>query len=158
MLYHFESTLGGKRLFLGPPKFRKKLQPVPFCCCLLTKLCLTLLQSHGLWSVRLLCPWDFPGENTGVGCRFLLQGIFPTQGSNQCLLHLLHWQAGSLSLAPSGKPLYEEYTKQNAGLDESQSGIKITKKNINNIRYADAAAAAAAAPAAAKSLQSYPTL
>ena len=29
---------------------------------------------------RLLCQWDFPGKNTGVGCHFLLQGIFPTQG------------------------------------------------------------------------------
>ena len=37
------------------------------------------------------CPWDSPGKNTGVGCRALLQGIFPTQGSNPCLLHLLHW-------------------------------------------------------------------
>ena len=32
---------------------------------------------------RLFCPWDFPGKNTGVGCHFLLQGIFSTQGSNQ---------------------------------------------------------------------------
>ena len=31
---------------------------------------------------RPLCPWDFPGKNTGVDCHFLLQGIFPTQGSN----------------------------------------------------------------------------
>ena len=31
---------------------------------------------------RLPCPWDSPGKNTGVGCRLLLQGIFPTQGSN----------------------------------------------------------------------------
>ena len=30
----------------------------------------------------ILCPWDFPGESTGVGCHFLLQGIFPTQGWN----------------------------------------------------------------------------
>ena len=29
---------------------------------------------------RLLHPWDFPGRNTGVGCHFLLQRIFPTQG------------------------------------------------------------------------------
>ena len=29
--------------------------------------------------IRLLCPWHFPGENTGVGCHYLLQGIFPTQ-------------------------------------------------------------------------------
>ena len=36
---------------------------------------------------RLLCPWDSPGKNTGVSCHFLLQGIFPTQMSNPCLLH-----------------------------------------------------------------------
>ena len=30
----------------------------------------------------LLCPWDFPGKNTGVGCHFLLQGVFLTQGLN----------------------------------------------------------------------------
>ena len=35
-----------------------------------------LLQSHGLWPARLLCPWDSSGKNIGVGCRFLLQGIF----------------------------------------------------------------------------------
>ena len=34
-----------------------------------------------------LCPWDSPGKNTGVGCHFLLQGIFPTQESNPGLLH-----------------------------------------------------------------------
>ena len=32
------------------------------------------------------CPWDSPGKNTGVGCHFLLQGIFQTQGSNPYLL------------------------------------------------------------------------
>ena len=36
------------------------------------------LQPHGLRPPRLLCPWDSPGKNTGVGCRALLQGIFPT--------------------------------------------------------------------------------
>ena len=41
------------------------------------------------------------GNNTGVGCHVLLQGLFPTQGSNLHLLHLLHWQVvGSLPLAP----------------------------------------------------------
>ena len=67
------------------------------------------LWSHGLWSARLLCPWDFPSKNTGVGSHFLLQGIFPTQGSNPRLLHLLHWQAGSLPQAPPGKPLASIY-------------------------------------------------
>ena len=56
-----------------------------------------------LWTIatRLLCPWDSPGKNTGAGCHFLLQGIFLTQGSNLHLLHLLHWQADSLPLAPT---------------------------------------------------------
>ena len=51
----------------------------------------------GLRPVRLLCPWDAPGKNIGVGCHFLLQGIFSTLGSNLCLLHLMYWQAGSLA-------------------------------------------------------------
>ena len=36
---------------------------------------------------RLLCPWDSPGTNTGEGCHFLLQGIFPTQELKPGLLH-----------------------------------------------------------------------
>ena len=40
------------------------------------------LWCHELYPTRLLCPWNSPGKNTGVGCHFLLQGIFPTQGSN----------------------------------------------------------------------------
>ena len=40
------------------------------------------LQLHGLYS-----PWNFPGQNTGVGSHSLLQGIFPTQGSNPGLPH-----------------------------------------------------------------------
>ena len=40
------------------------------------------LVTRGLQPARLLCPWDSPGQNTGVGCHALLQGILPTQGSN----------------------------------------------------------------------------
>ena len=45
-----------------------------------------------------------PGKNTGVGCSALLQGLFPTQGLNPHLLHLLQRQVGSLPLMPPGKP------------------------------------------------------
>ena len=45
------------------------------------------LRSHGLQPARLLCPWNSPGKNTGVGCHSLFQGIFLTQGSNSGLLH-----------------------------------------------------------------------
>ena len=55
-----------------------------------------------LWTVaqQALQPMEFssPDKNTGAGCHFLLQRIFLTQGSNPCLLHLLHWQVGSLPL------------------------------------------------------------
>ena len=57
-----------------------------------------------MWLTHLHCPWGFPGKNTGVGCCFLLQGIFPIQGSNLRLLCLLPWQAGSLLLSSPGKP------------------------------------------------------
>ena len=45
------------------------------------------LWPHGLQPTRLLCPWNSLGRNTGMGSHSLLQGIFPTQGSNQGLLH-----------------------------------------------------------------------
>ena len=61
------------------------------------QLCLTL-QCHGLYS-----PWNSPGQNTGVGNHSILQGIFPTQGSNPGFLHcrqiLYH-------LSHQGSPLY----------------------------------------------------
>ena len=43
-------------------------------CVLVTELCPTL-QSHGLYLARLLCPWNSPGKNTGVGCHSLLQEV-----------------------------------------------------------------------------------
>ena len=58
-----------------------------FKVCVSHSVVLGSLQPHGLQPTRLLCPWDFPGKNTGVGCHFLLQGIFLTQGSNPDLLH-----------------------------------------------------------------------
>ena len=60
------------------------------------------LWPHGLQPARLLCPWDFPSKNTEVGCCFLFQRIFLTQGSNP---HLLYWQEGSLPLSHQGSPV-----------------------------------------------------
>ena len=53
------------------------------------------------WTVaaRLLCPWNSPGKNTGVGCQSLLQEIFLTQGSNPDLPHCRQ----ILLSEPSGK-------------------------------------------------------
>ena len=49
-----------------------------------------------------------------VGCHVLLQGIFPTQRSNPCLLCLLHWQASSFPLAPPGKLPWIHHVSPNA--------------------------------------------
>ena len=73
------------------------------CCCLVA---VSLHVSHSLWPyglqpARLLWPWDFPGKHTGMGCYFLLQAIFPTQGSSTSFLH---WQGGSLPLSHLGSP------------------------------------------------------
>ena len=55
--------------------------------------------------------WDAPGKNTGVCCHALLQGIFPTQGSNLCLFRLLHWQVGPWPQAPPEESYYRNWLK-----------------------------------------------
>ena len=67
--------------------------------------CLTV-RPHGLQSTRLLCPWESPGKNTGVGCHALLQGIFPTQGLNPHLLPLICIEVVYSKLAFKG---FQEY-------------------------------------------------
>ena len=62
------------------------------------------LRPSGLQPARLLCPWNSPDENTGVGCHFLLQGVFSTQGSKQHLLFSPASHVASLPSEPSGKP------------------------------------------------------
>ena len=77
-----------------------------------------------LWTVahQALWPLNFPGKNTGVGCHFLLQGIFLTQGLNPSLLHVLHLQADSLPLEPPGQPIYFLVVYIDNTDDPSQSG------------------------------------
>ena len=73
-------------------------------CCLITKSCLIPLGPHGLQPTRFLCPWAFPGKNTGASCHFLPQGIFLTQELN---LHLLHCRQ-ILYRWPTGEALCKE--------------------------------------------------
>ena len=73
-------------------------------CAELLQSCLTLgspMDGSPLGSSVL---GDAPGSNAGVDCPALLQGVFPAQGWNLHLLCLLHWQVGSLPLAPPEKP------------------------------------------------------
>ena len=59
--------------------------PAKFASVSFAQLCLALCDS-----TRVLCPWNSPGKNTGVGCHFFLQKIFPIQGSNLRFLHCRH--------------------------------------------------------------------
>ena len=80
---------------------------------------------------------DSPGKNTGVGCQVFLQGIFLTQGLNPCLLCLLHWQAGSLSLALLGKHSVYFKVKQMVGGKHEKyfsDACAIVKKKRNKRR------------------------
>ena len=67
------------------------------CHAKLIQSCPTLLP-HGLQPTRLLCPWDSPGKNTGVGCRALLQGIVPARGSNPHYVWLLQPPGACISV------------------------------------------------------------
>ena len=71
MLYHLSHQ--------GSPKMS--------CCCQDASVVSDSVRPHGLQPTRLLHLWDSPGKNNGVDCHFLLQGIFPTQGSNPGLPH-----------------------------------------------------------------------
>ena len=66
-------------------------------CVFFSQLCLIFLQPYGLQPARLLCPWNSPGENTGVGCVFLLQVLGVRFGSPPL-------QADSSPRVPPGKP------------------------------------------------------
>ena len=65
-----------------------------------TQSCPTLCDPRDWSPPGSSCLWNFSGKNTGVGCHFLFQGIFPAQGLNPNLLHFLRWQADSLPRVP----------------------------------------------------------
>ena len=81
-------------------------------------------------------PQTVARQALGMGCHFLLQGIFLTQGSNLGLSCLLHWQVGSLPLAPPGKPIFMYTTflfleKHNADLHCKGSEDVCNKDTFN---------------------------
>ena len=86
----------------------------PLCVCMLSRFSRAQLFET-LWTVasRLLCPWDSPGKNIGVGCHFLLWGIFWTQGSNMHLLQLRHCRQILSPLSYLGSPINKAIIRGN---------------------------------------------
>ena len=93
VVYMKRSQEGGKTKWI---RQRRRKTQVSHChfhqstgvssLCVGAQSCSYALWPHGMQPFRLLCPWGSPGKSTGVGCHFFLQGIFPTQESNKCLL------------------------------------------------------------------------
>ena len=69
----------------------------------------------------------------GLGCRFLLQEIFPTQGPNLRLLPLLHWQADSLPLGPPGKPWVPGDAVKEPGLQGVSASFQTLKSQARTV-------------------------
>ena len=84
---------------------------------------------------RLLYPWDSLGKNNRMNCHDLLQAVFPTQGSNQPILHPLPCQVGPLPLGPPGKPLGSVYLviKQDTMCTSIPYIILITYTPVTNV-------------------------
>ena len=76
-----------------------------YLSCALYSVLSSSVWPHGLYPFRLLCPWNFPSKNTGMGCMPSSRGIFLTQRSNSHLLRLLHWRVESLLLCHLRSPL-----------------------------------------------------
>ena len=97
------------------------------------QLCPTLCNPVNC-SLPLLCPWNYPGKNTGVVLSFPAPGILPTQGSNPYLLCLVQGQADSLPTEPPGKPLVQRVSVTTGGCpgynpeDNTLSSQSITSK------------------------------
>ena len=91
---------------------QNKEQLLCVCVCVCSVMS-NSLQPHGLQSARILCPWDFLGENTRVGSHFLLQGVFPIQESN---LHLLRCRQILYPLSHPGNPMEQLHHPQNISL------------------------------------------
>ena len=83
LVFRFLSLLGRHTILSRVPyAIHQVLISYPFytCVCVLCSVVLDSLRSHGLQPARLLCLWNFPGKNTGVGCHSLHQEIFLIQG------------------------------------------------------------------------------
>ena len=76
----------------------QEMQAVTMSACVRAQLCLTL-RPHELQPTRFLCPSNFLGKNTRVGCHSLLQGIFPAQESNLGRPRLRAWEGGFFTRA-----------------------------------------------------------
>ena len=114
------------------------------------------LWSHGLYPTRLLCPWGFSRQEYWSGLQSLLQGIFPTQGSNPSLLlcknrilyHLRHWGPPGepfrsdqiRSVAQSCLTLCDPMNRSTPGLPVHHQLLEFTQTHVHRVSDAKVSA------------------
>ena len=69
-------------LFFNTTNYYPCVDRICLCVCSFPQFCRTLCDPMDCKPFRLLCPWDVSGKNSGVGCHFLLQGIYMAQAFN----------------------------------------------------------------------------
>ena len=105
------------------------------CCCLVAKH-VWLFATPWIVCSPLLCPWDFPSKNPRVSCHSLLHGIFPTQGSNQDLLHCrwilsqLNWGASLVAQLVKNLPAMQEILVWSLGWEDPLEKGKAAHSSI----------------------------
>ena len=117
------------------------MEQLSVCVCVCVCVCERVIQLYSILcnpmdhilSGYSLCPWDSPGKNTGVGCHALLQGIFPTQGSNP---NSLHSQADSLLSEPQGSQNIIEVEAKQSRCDEATLILDLKCKVVHK-NYSD---------------------
>ena len=77
------------------------LEDAACCCCQVASVVSDSVRPHGLQPTRILCPWDSPGKNTGVGCHCLLQCV-NVKSLSHVRLFLTPWTAAYQAPAPMG--------------------------------------------------------
>ena len=94
------------------------------CVCMLS--CVWLFVAPWIVVHQAPLSMEFFSENTGTGCHFPFQGIFPTQGLNPCLLCLLHWQVDSLPLCHLGSPSSGCFSTRGPGWGDMRWSWEVT--------------------------------
>ena len=102
------------------------LNPICCCCCQVTSVVSDSVRPHRWQPTRLLCPWDSPGKNTGVGCHFLLQCMHACMLS--CFSHVR--LSATVWTASHQAPLSTGFSKQ-----EYWSGLPCPSPIISTIIY-----------------------
>ena len=136
LLMSIDLVMPSNHLILCHPLLLQGKAFFVLCCAMLS--CSVMSDSFcpcGLYPTRLLCPWDFPGKNPGVGCHFILQGsscicllFFPSSKIRK-IIHFPSVQFSSV--AQSCPTLCESMNRSTPGLPVHHQLLEFTQTHVH---------------------------